>query len=58
MAETQDVFARRFGVDRSTYTDWENHGPPKKGSAPKLIERVLADMAFEFAHRQRQQAAE
>ena len=53
MAETQDVFARRFGVDRTTYTDWEKHGPPKRGAAPALIERVLADMAFEYAQRQR-----
>ena len=43
--ETQAQFCRRFGIDRSTYTGWEKHGPPKEGTAPLLIEYVLAELS-------------
>jgi transcriptional regulator with XRE-family HTH domain len=44
MGETHEAFSRRFGVDRSTYSGWEKGGPPKEGTAPLLIERVLAEL--------------
>jgi DNA-binding XRE family transcriptional regulator len=49
IGETQTAFSRRFGVDRSTYTAWENYGLPSKGAAPVLIQRVLAELALAFA---------
>ena len=44
VSETQEAFARRFGVDRSTLAGWEKDGPPKEGTAPVLIERILAEL--------------
>jgi transcriptional regulator with XRE-family HTH domain len=43
--ETQAQFAARFGVDRSTYTGWEGKKFPSEGTAPLLIERVLAELS-------------
>lgn len=42
--ETQEQFAKRFGVDQSTYSRWEKAGPPKKGPARRSIERELEGM--------------
>jgi transcriptional regulator with XRE-family HTH domain len=42
--ETQAQFAARFGVDRSTYTGWESGKVPTEGTAPVLIERILAEL--------------
>lgn len=47
--ETQEEFACRFGIDRSTYAGWENYGPPQQGTAAVLIERVLAELAVQAA---------
>ncbi len=49
--ETHEQFARRFGIDRSTYTGWEQGRLPQVGTAPLLIERVLADLAVEHSRR-------
>lgn len=42
--ESQDAFARRFGVDQSTISVWETKGPPRKGAARPLIIRVFQDL--------------
>ena len=42
--ESQEAFSGRFGVDRSTYSAWEKRGPPREGTAPVLIERVLTEL--------------
>jgi DNA-binding XRE family transcriptional regulator len=47
--ETQEQFAKRFGVDRSTYTAWEGGALPKAGTGPMLIEIVLAELAVQAA---------
>lgn len=44
LAESHEQFARRFGVDRSTYTGWEGGKIPKEGTAPLLIERIMAEL--------------
>ena len=45
LGESQDEFARRFGVDQSVISRWETYGLPKKGAAQALAERVLAELA-------------
>jgi DNA-binding transcriptional regulator YiaG len=42
--ENHSQFAKRFGVDRSTYTGWEGGKLPREGTAPLLIERVMAEL--------------
>ena len=42
--ESQLEFGRRFGVDQSTISRWEQ-GPPTKGPIRILIEYVLAELA-------------
>jgi DNA-binding transcriptional regulator YiaG len=42
--ETQEQFARHFGVKRTTILNWETRGPPASGAAMPLIERVLAEL--------------
>lgn len=42
--ESQAAFGERFGVDQSTVHRWETAGPPTRGSARKMVERVLADI--------------
>lgn len=42
--ENHGQFAKRFGIDRSTYTGWEAGKIPKEGTAPLLIERVMAEL--------------
>lgn len=44
LGESQAQFGRRFGVDQSTIHRWETEGPPVRGSARTLIERVIADI--------------
>lgn len=44
LAESHEKFAERFGVDRSTYSGWEAGKVPKEGTAPLLIERVMAEL--------------
>lgn len=44
LGETQEAFARRFGVDQSTVHRWETDGPPERGTAGMMIERVLTDL--------------
>lgn len=44
VGETQAEFGRRFGIDKSTLSLWESGGPPQEGTAPVLIERILAEL--------------
>lgn len=45
LGESQATFGERFGVDQSTVHRWETEGPPERGAAGKMIERVLGDLA-------------
>ena len=47
LRETQDEFAKRFGVARTTLLHWEAAGIPKFGPTRQHIERVLAGLAVE-----------
>ena len=42
IGESQDEFAKRFGVDQATISRWENNAVPPRGSSLKLISLVLA----------------
>lgn len=44
LGESQTTFAGRFGADQATISRWETEGPPDRGMAAKLIERVLVDL--------------
>jgi DNA-binding XRE family transcriptional regulator len=55
--ETPGVFAKHFGVARTTILHWENGNPPKFGPTVQHVERVLAELAFAFAKHQRARAA-
>ena len=43
LGENMDVFAMRFGVNRTTIFRWETKGPPR-GAAQIALERVLAEL--------------
>lgn len=45
LKESQAAFAERFGVDQATVSRWEAGGPPSRGAAGKMIERVLDEVA-------------
>ncbi len=45
LGESQTRFAERFGVDQATVSRWETAGPPDRGIAAKLIERVLDELS-------------
>lgn len=47
LRESQQTFAKRFGVHQGTLSQWETDGPPVGGSARKLIALVLADIAMQ-----------
>jgi DNA-binding XRE family transcriptional regulator len=53
MGESHGEFAKRFGISRPALINWEKGNLPKYPPTVEHIERVLADMAFEFARRQR-----
>ncbi len=44
LGETQDTFAKRFGVNQSTLQRWEVEGLPEHGTARLAVERVVADL--------------
>jgi DNA-binding transcriptional regulator YiaG len=44
LGESQTTFAGRFGVDQATISRWETEGPPERGVAAKLIERVMSEI--------------
>jgi predicted transcriptional regulator len=44
LGETQEAFAKRFGVHQSTYQRWEARGVPRYGAARSAIESVLEAM--------------
>ena len=44
LGESQEKFARRFGVHQSTIHDWETRGIPRFGTAGALVRRVLAEL--------------
>jgi DNA-binding transcriptional regulator YiaG len=47
LSETHEQFAKRFGVDRSTYTGWELGNIPTRGTAPAVIQRILEELNAE-----------
>jgi DNA-binding transcriptional regulator YiaG len=44
LKESQTAFAARFGVDQTTVHRWETNGPPERGAAGKMLERVLGEL--------------
>lgn len=44
VSESQEDFAKRFGVDQTTISRWEISGPPREGAAKKLLEFVVAQI--------------
>lgn len=44
VAESQEAFSRRFGVDQSTIHRWETSGPPRQKVVQEGIRRVLSDI--------------
>lgn len=44
LGESQEAFAKRFGVDQSTVHRWETDGVPQRGTTPMAVERVLAEL--------------
>jgi DNA-binding transcriptional regulator YiaG len=42
LAESQEIFARRFGVHQSTIARWEEDGPPSSGPAAILVEALVS----------------
>ena len=42
LAESQEQFARRFGVDQSTIARWEKERGPKRGPAVMAVKMILA----------------
>ncbi len=51
MGESPGEFAKRFGISRPALINWEKGNLPKYPPTVEHIERVLANMAFEFARR-------
>jgi len=49
LRETQEEFAKRFGVARTTLLNWEAEGPPTKGPARHHIERVMSELPQQAA---------
>ena len=45
LGESQQAFAKRFDLDQSTISDWENHGPPSTGPARVMLRQLLAKHA-------------
>ena len=43
-SETQEDFAKHFGVARSTIAMWETNGTPENGAARHHVERILAEI--------------
>jgi DNA-binding transcriptional regulator YiaG len=44
LAETQEQFATRLGIDQATVSRWEAGKPPTHGPAFLWLQRVLADI--------------
>ena len=49
LGESQAAFASRFGVDQATVHRWETKGLPKRGAAPKAVEKVLESLKEQAA---------
>jgi DNA-binding transcriptional regulator YiaG len=49
LGESQEAFARRFGVARTTLLRWETDGPPTFGPTSAHIASVLADLSIKLA---------
>lgn len=49
LKESQAAFASRFGVDQATVHRWEANGLPKRGAAPKAVEKLLEDLKGQAA---------
>ena len=56
LRESHADFAKRFGVARTTIIHWENGNPPKFGPTVSHVEKVLAELGWVYAERQRQTA--
>lgn len=52
MKEKPGVFAKRFGVARTTILHWENGNPPTWPPTVAHVQRILADMGYEFKRKQ------
>jgi DNA-binding XRE family transcriptional regulator len=50
--ESQEQFARHFGVGRTTVILWETKGTPEQGPGRFHIERVLAELQLSPAKSQ------
>lgn len=51
MNESQQAFAKRFGVSQTTLHTWEVKGIPVHGSSGKLINMVLSELAKRHPNR-------
>lgn len=45
LGESQEVFGARFGVDQSTVHRWETIGPPKRGPAKMVLQKLRDETA-------------
>jgi DNA-binding transcriptional regulator YiaG len=44
IGESQEDFAKRFGIDQATLSRWETTGVPERGPGRKIVERVLFEL--------------
>lgn len=42
--ESQEAFARRFGCDQSTVSNWEVHGPGRRGTTLYALEQLRKEL--------------
>lgn len=47
LGESQESFARRFGVNQSTVQRWETRGLPNSGTARIAVEQLMTRLAIE-----------
>jgi transcriptional regulator with XRE-family HTH domain len=48
LGDTQEDFAKRFGVERTTVTMWEKNGTPKAGSGRNHCDRIISELQGEL----------
>jgi DNA-binding transcriptional regulator YiaG len=49
LGESQEGFAKRFGVDQTTLSRWETGESAPRGAARELVKRVLSELRSEAA---------
>jgi DNA-binding transcriptional regulator YiaG len=54
LGESQEDFAKRFGVDQTTLSRWETMGVPARGTSKRLVERVLYEIREQSTERRAQ----